>query len=130
MLLCTLFSLLAFIDWIRGRAWVSVAWFALALLSKEECASLPLVLGLYSLLEGKLRGHLVYLAAMLVLALAAGLRVIAAIQQDGTCWAGATTYRGRTAMRISVSSWVTTEEDVERSLAAMIRVAATVGRQP
>jgi glutamate/tyrosine decarboxylase-like PLP-dependent enzyme len=51
-------------------------------------------------------------------------RVIAAIQADGTCWAGPTVWQGRTAMRISVSSWATTEEDVERSLGAMIRVAA------
>jgi glutamate/tyrosine decarboxylase-like PLP-dependent enzyme len=53
-------------------------------------------------------------------------RVIAAIQADGTCWAGATRWRGHAAMRISVSSWATTEEDVERSLAAMLRVAALV----
>ena len=51
------------------------------------------------------------------------LRTIEGIQQDGTCWCGSTVWQGRTAMRISVSSWVTTEEDVERSLAAMIRVA-------
>src|SRR5437763_17032602 len=51
-------------------------------------------------------------------------RVIAAIQAEGTCWAGATVRQGRTAMRISVSSWATTDEDVERSLEAMIRVAA------
>src|SRR5437870_2543088 len=51
-------------------------------------------------------------------------RVIAAIQAEGTCWAGATVWQGRTAMRISVSSWATTDEDVERSLEAMIRVAA------
>ena len=50
-------------------------------------------------------------------------RVIAAIQADGTSWAGITVWQGRTAMRISVSSWATTEDDVERSLAAMIRVA-------
>ncbi|MGH6958965.1 MAG: pyridoxal phosphate-dependent decarboxylase family protein, partial [Dongiaceae bacterium] len=50
-------------------------------------------------------------------------RVIAAIQAEGTCWAGATVWRGHTAMRISVSSWATTEQDVERSLEAMIRVA-------
>ncbi len=50
-------------------------------------------------------------------------RVIAAIQADGTCWAGPTVWQGRAAMRISVSSWATTEEDVERSLAAMVRVA-------
>lgn len=52
-------------------------------------------------------------------------RVIAAIQADGTSWAGITVWQGRTAMRISVSSWATTEDDVERSLAAMIRVAAS-----
>jgi glutamate/tyrosine decarboxylase-like PLP-dependent enzyme len=52
------------------------------------------------------------------------LRVIAGIQSDGTCWAGGTVWQGQTAMRISVSSWVTTEDDVERSLAAMLRVAA------
>src|SRR6267143_4573362 len=51
-------------------------------------------------------------------------RVIAGIQADGTCWAGATEWQGHTAMRISVSSWATTEDDVDRSLAAMLRVAA------
>lgn len=50
-------------------------------------------------------------------------RVIAAIQADGTCWCGGTVWQGKTAMRISVSSWATTDEDVERSLEAMIRIA-------
>lgn len=50
-------------------------------------------------------------------------RVIGALQADGTCWCGGTVWRGRAAMRISVSSWATTEEDVERSLAAMLRIA-------
>jgi glutamate/tyrosine decarboxylase-like PLP-dependent enzyme len=50
-------------------------------------------------------------------------RVITGIQQDGTCWCGGTTWQGQTAMRISVSSWATTDADVERSLEAMIRVA-------
>ncbi len=50
-------------------------------------------------------------------------RVIAGIQQDGTCWCGGTTWQGQTAMRISVSSWATTDADVERSLETMIRVA-------
>ncbi len=49
--------------------------------------------------------------------------VIAAIQEDGTCWAGPTLWQGRTAMRISVSSWATTEADVDRSLTAMLRCA-------
>jgi len=50
-------------------------------------------------------------------------RVIDAIQQDGTCWAGVTVWRGHTAMRISVCSWATTEADVERSVDAIIRCA-------
>src|SRR5438309_5783110 len=54
-------------------------------------------------------------------------RVIAGIQADGTCWCGGTVWQGQTAMRISVSSWATTEEDVEKSLAAMIRVARERG---
>jgi len=50
-------------------------------------------------------------------------RTIAAIQEDGTCWCGGTVWKGRTAMRISVSNWSTTDEDVERSVAAMVRCA-------
>ncbi len=50
-------------------------------------------------------------------------RVIAAIQEDGTCWGGVTVWQGHTAMRISVSGWSTTDDDVERSLAAMLRAA-------
>ena len=49
------------------------------------------------------------------------LAVIKRIQKDGTCWCGSTVWQGRTAMRISVSSWTTTEEDVDRSVEAMIR---------
>jgi glutamate/tyrosine decarboxylase-like PLP-dependent enzyme len=51
------------------------------------------------------------------------LRTIARLQAEGTCWCGSTVWQGRTAMRISVSSWATTTEDVERSLAAMIGAA-------
>ena len=46
------------------------------------------------------------------------------IQEDGTCWCGGTQWQGRTAMRISVCSWATTDDDVELSLAAMLRCAA------
>jgi glutamate/tyrosine decarboxylase-like PLP-dependent enzyme len=53
-------------------------------------------------------------------------QVIAAVQADGTCWVGGTVWQGRTAMRISVSSWATTDDDVERSLVAMTRVAEGV----
>ncbi|SRR5579883_492375 len=51
-------------------------------------------------------------------------RVMAQLQADGTCWCGGTVWQGQAAMRISVSSWATTETDVERSLAAMLRIAA------
>ena len=57
-------------------------------------------------------------------------RVIEALQTEGTCWAGVTEWQGRTAMRISVSSWATTDADVELSLAAMLRVAAACGAAP
>jgi glutamate/tyrosine decarboxylase-like PLP-dependent enzyme len=49
--------------------------------------------------------------------------VIAAVQRDGTCWMGGTTWRGRRLMRISVSSAATTEADVDRSVAAVARLA-------
>jgi hypothetical protein len=53
-------------------------------------------------------------------------RVIDAVQRDGTCWMGGTTWRGRRYMRISVSNWSTTQADVDRSVAAILRVAAEV----
>jgi threonine aldolase len=49
--------------------------------------------------------------------------VMRRVQEDGTCWCGGTVWQGKTAMRISVSSWATTEEDVEKSLAAILRIA-------
>jgi glutamate/tyrosine decarboxylase-like PLP-dependent enzyme len=49
--------------------------------------------------------------------------VIRRVQEEGTCWCGGTVWRGKTAMRISVSSWATTKEDVERSLEAIVRIA-------
>ena len=52
------------------------------------------------------------------------LNVIKKIQEDGVCWCGGTTWQGRTAMRISISSWATTEKDVELSLESMLRAAA------
>jgi glutamate/tyrosine decarboxylase-like PLP-dependent enzyme len=54
---------------------------------------------------------------------AATRRVVSEIQREGTCWCGGTVWHGTTAMRISVSSWATTEADVDRSADAMIRIA-------
>lgn len=85
ILLCTLFCLLAIDDWTRDRAWRAAAWFALAVLSKEECVSLPLVLALYGW-----RKRLLPLAAMCGMALLAGVRVIAAIEATGMKNIGAT----------------------------------------
>jgi glutamate/tyrosine decarboxylase-like PLP-dependent enzyme len=51
-------------------------------------------------------------------------RVVERTQQDGTCWMSGTTWRGRAAMRISVSNWSTDEADVDRSVAAILRRAA------
>ena len=56
-------------------------------------------------------------------------RVIRGVQRDGTCWCGGTRWNGRAAMRISVSSWATADEDVEQSLAAIVRVANEVRGQ-
>ena len=50
--------------------------------------------------------------------------VVRSVQEDGTCWLGATDWQGRAAMRISVSSFRTTSEDVERSAAAILSAAA------
>jgi threonine aldolase len=55
--------------------------------------------------------------------------VIEGIQNDGTCWCGGTVWQGHTAMRISVSSWATTAADVDKSLAAFLRIAASESRR-
>jgi glutamate/tyrosine decarboxylase-like PLP-dependent enzyme len=56
--------------------------------------------------------------------------VVARVQEDGTCWLGGTEWQGRTAMRISVSSFRTTAEDVERSAAAILEAAAALAGAP
>jgi glutamate/tyrosine decarboxylase-like PLP-dependent enzyme len=48
--------------------------------------------------------------------------VVRRVQEDGTCWLSGTTWQGRVAMRISVSNWQTTDEDVERSAEAILRL--------
>jgi glutamate/tyrosine decarboxylase-like PLP-dependent enzyme len=50
-------------------------------------------------------------------------QIIREIQAEGTCWCGPTIWQGRTAMRISVSGWATTEKDVDRCLEVMLRIA-------
>jgi glutamate/tyrosine decarboxylase-like PLP-dependent enzyme len=55
-------------------------------------------------------------------------RTIAAIQEDGTCWCGGTVWKNRTAMRISVCNWSTTDADVEQSIEAILRAASKAVR--
>jgi glutamate/tyrosine decarboxylase-like PLP-dependent enzyme len=53
-------------------------------------------------------------------------RVVAGVQAAGVCWMGGTVWRGRAAMRISVSSWRTTTGDVDRSVDSIVEVLASV----
>jgi glutamate/tyrosine decarboxylase-like PLP-dependent enzyme len=50
--------------------------------------------------------------------------VVRQVQAEGTCWASGTTWRGRAAMRISVSNWSTDEDDVDRSVEAILTTFA------
>lgn len=49
--------------------------------------------------------------------------VVTRVQADGTCWLSGTTWHGTAAMRISVSNWSTSEEDVDQSAAAILKAA-------
>ena len=54
--------------------------------------------------------------------------VVRRVQEEGTCWLGETVWQGKAAMRISVSSYRTTSDDVGRSANAILAVAASVSR--
>jgi glutamate/tyrosine decarboxylase-like PLP-dependent enzyme len=56
--------------------------------------------------------------------------IIAAVQDEGTCWCGPTTWQGRRAMRVSVSSWNTTANDIDQSIAAILACAKPQARRP
>ncbi len=53
-------------------------------------------------------------------------KVIKGVQEEGVCWCGGTIWQGKTAIRISVSSWSTTREDIEKSVQSIIRQAKKV----
>jgi len=53
-------------------------------------------------------------------------QVIKLVQEEGVCWCGGTVWQGKTAMRISVSNWSTTDEDVRQSLASIIKHARNI----
>ena len=54
--------------------------------------------------------------------------VMRRVQEEGTCWCGGTVWQGKSAMRISVSSWATTERDVEESLSTIVQIAREVAQ--
>src|SRR5262249_362855 len=90
ILLATLLCLASLAAWIDGRRWIAVPWFALALLAKEECAAFPLVLAWIAWRKSdKPAAWIAPIAAMLTLALAAGVRVIWALSVTPGAPAGA-----------------------------------------
>jgi hypothetical protein len=54
--------------------------------------------------------------------------VIAGVQEDGTCWLGGTNWHGMAAMRVAVSNWSTTSEDIDRSADAILRVLDKIAK--
>lgn len=95
-LLMTLFCLLALRAWTGGRHWQAAAWFAPALLAKEECVSFPLFLLLLHLSISRNRRELAAIGAMLLMSLAAGLRVLHVIAV--TAGSGVGAQSGRTSL--------------------------------
>ena len=55
------------------------------------------------------------------------MQVIERVQADGTCWAGGATWFNQQVMRISVSNWSTTEDDIDRSIDAIVRCYRDLG---
>jgi threonine aldolase len=49
--------------------------------------------------------------------------LIRRVAEEGTFWVGGTIWQGHTAMRISVSSWATTEEDIDLSIDTLLKIA-------
>lgn len=88
-LLMTFFCLLSLRLWLKGRHWWSVILFALALLAKEEAVALPLVLLLLEVTRSRARAEWKPIAAMLVLAVVAGGRVMLVLSQIPHSGAGA-----------------------------------------
>lgn len=89
ILLATIFCLLALRWWLAGRVWLAAAWFALALLSKEEVAAFPLFLALLNLAERRPRGEWPALAVMASLAVGAAVRVMTIATAGSGAGAGA-----------------------------------------
>ncbi len=88
-LLATVLCLVSFRSWSRGNRWWAVAWFAVALLAKEECVAFPVFLLLLALPLSLKSRELPPIAAMFALSIGAGLRVLFAVQTTAGSGAGA-----------------------------------------
>lgn len=88
-LLATALCLAALLSWTRGRRWWAVVWFAAALLAKEECVAFPAFLLLFALATSRLSKEWKPIAAMFVLAVAAGIRVMLLTRSIAGSGAGA-----------------------------------------
>ncbi|HLK19576.1 MAG TPA: tetratricopeptide repeat protein [Bryobacteraceae bacterium] len=88
-LLATVLCLASLRSWSRGNRWWAVVWFGCALLAKEECVAFPAFLVLLSLPISAKSKELPPIAAMFALSLAAGLRVLFAVQTTAGSGAGA-----------------------------------------
>ena len=75
-LLCTVLCLASLNDWTRGHYWRAVPWFAAALLAKEECAALPVLLIMLYFSATRDARQRAPIAVMFALSLAAGIRTI------------------------------------------------------
>ena len=59
--------------------------------------------------------------------------VVTRVQREGTCWMAGTRWHDLDAMRISISNWSTTEDDIDRSAQAILacaRAEAEAGGKP
>jgi tetratricopeptide (TPR) repeat protein len=88
-LIATLLCLAALASWLRGHLWWVTAWFAAALLAKEECVAFPVFLLLLHFSRSRDRTELKPIAAMFALSIAAGIRVLLAVQNTAGSGAGA-----------------------------------------
>jgi glutamate/tyrosine decarboxylase-like PLP-dependent enzyme len=52
--------------------------------------------------------------------------IVKGVQEEGTCWLSGSRWHDAGVMRISVSNWQTTAEDVDKSVEAITKVASTV----
>jgi tetratricopeptide (TPR) repeat protein len=88
-LLATLLCLAALACWLRGRLWWATAWFAAALLAKEECVAFPVFLLLLHFSLSRDSRERKPIAAMFALSIAAGIRVLIAVHNTPGSGAGA-----------------------------------------